>query len=403
MSDSLLSLAVLPVVLLLWFIYKKDPHPEPRKVLSKVFLFGCLTAIPVIICEIIADLILESVDTSTYGNLFLSVFFGVGLIEEFFKWGVVKLLCFKNKEFDETYDAIVYAAFSSLGFACVENILYVVEGGFGVGIGRALLSVPGHACFGIAMGYFFGLAKKAQAEGRSSSGMQFMALLVPSLLHTAYDFFLEMDTELGLEILVWFAFVIITFVISLICVFSSSKNSVYFGAGVGAAGAGAVQPIANNNAVFNSNVQTVVRPIVAQQGQIGQSTQPIQTNQTPQNAPLVQPVQPVQSQPVQPVVQPAVQPIMQPVQTAQPAMIQSAQPVQPVQSVQDVQSARIVTPQPVQPVLTQSVQQAQAVQEVQSIQSVLQTQQQQVVQPVRQPVQQEAQAEAPQQPNNNQI
>ena len=397
MSDSLLSLAVLPVVLLLWFIYKKDPHPEPRKVLSKVFLFGCLTAIPVIICEIIADLILESVDTSTYGNLFLSVFFGVGLIEEFFKWGVVKLLCFKNKEFDETYDAIVYAAFSSLGFACVENILYVVEGGFGVGIGRALLSVPGHACFGIAMGYFFGLAKKAQAEGRSSSGMQFMALLVPSLLHTAYDFFLEMDTELGLEILVWFAFVIIMFVISLVCVFSSSKNSVYFGAGVGAAGVGAVQPIANNNTVFDSNVQTVVRPIVAQQGQMGQSTQPIQTNQTPQNAPFVQPVQPVQSQSM---VQPAVQPIMQPVQTTQPAMIQSAQPVR---SVQDVQSAQIVTPQPVQPVLTQSVQQAQAVREVQSVQSVLQTQQQQVVQPVQQPVQQEVQAEASQQPNNNQI
>ena len=398
MSDSLLSLAVLPVVLLLWFIYKKDPHPEPRKVLSKVFLFGCLTAIPVIICEIIADLILESVDTSTYGNLFLSVFFGVGLIEEFFKWGVVRLLCFKDKEFDETYDAIVYAAFSSLGFACVENILYVVEGGFGVGIGRALLSVPGHACFGIAMGYFFGLAKKAQAEGRSSSGMQFMALLVPSLLHTAYDFFLEMDTELGLEILVWFAFVIIMFVISLVCVFSSSKNSVYFGAG-----AGAVQPIANNNTTLNGNAQTVVRPIVAQQGQIGQSTQPIQTNQTPQNVPFAQPVQPVQSQPVQPMVQPAVQPIIQPVQTTQPAMIQSAQPVQSVQSVQGVQSAQVVTPQPVQPVLTQSVQQAQAVQEVQSVQSVLQTQQQQVVQPVQQSVQQEVQAEAPQQPNNNQI
>ena len=377
MSDSLLSLAVLPVVLLLWFIYKKDPHPEPRKVLSKVFLFGCLTAIPVIICEIIVDVILESVDTSTYGNLFLSVFFGVGLIEEFFKWGVVKLLCFKNKEFDETYDAIVYAAFSSLGFACVENILYVVEGGIGVGIGRALLSVPGHACFGIAMGYFFGLAKKAQAEGRSSSGMQFAALLVPSLLHTVYDFFLEMDTELGLEILVWFAFVIIMFVISLICVFSSSKNSVYFGAGT--AGVGVVQPIANNNTAINGNAQTVVRPIVAQQGQIGQGVQPIQAGQIPQNTSLMQPAQtvqttqPVQSvqstqsvQPVQPVVQlaqPVAQPTVQPIQSVQPV-----QPTQPVQLVQDAQSSQVVTPQPVQPVLAQSVQQVQTAQEVQSVQ-----------------------------------
>ena len=121
--------------------------------------------------------------------IFIFVFLSVGLIEEGAKFIVTKFIGYDDKEFDEIYDIIVYSAFASLGFACIENILYVFNYGLGVAISRALLSVPGHLCFGVLMGYFLAMAKINSINNNKNLYYRNMilSLLVPTLIHTMYD------------------------------------------------------------------------------------------------------------------------------------------------------------------------------------------------------------------------
>ena len=300
--DALVFIAIAPVIFLLKFIREKDPHPESSKLLKKIFTFGCLTVIPVLACEIGYGHFFE-LDTVLYGDfgLLANVFLGVGLIEEFFKWLVIYIICYKNHDFDESYDAIVYAAYSSLGFACVENVLYVfLQGGLAVGIARAITAVPGHLCYGVIMGYFFGKARANKAAGQNDMGNLFLALLVPTILHTIYDFLLEIEDD-GSSILIWIVFTIICFVIGFILVKSGSKNNQSFG------------------------------------------------DATPQTTPIAKPgdnwVNP--NQPITPASQPA-----QPAQPAAPAPSPSPAPTQTPPSIPQAQSSPFITPTPTQPITT---------------------------------------------------
>ena len=99
----------------------------------------------------------------------------------------LSLLIWKNVEFNEKFDGIVYATFVSLGFAAVENILYVIDNGVSTGIMRAITAVPAHAIFGICMGYFFGMAKFYPKKRKT---YLYLAFLLPFFLHGFYDFIL---------------------------------------------------------------------------------------------------------------------------------------------------------------------------------------------------------------------
>ena len=84
----------------------------------------------------------------------------------------------------------MYAVFVALGFALWENISYVLMYGLGTAAVRAVTAVPGHACFGVFMGAFYGLAKRYDNFGDEyrSRRCRRLAVLVPVLLHGAYDF-----------------------------------------------------------------------------------------------------------------------------------------------------------------------------------------------------------------------
>ena len=188
----LLTLAVLPVIGLCFYIYKLDTRKEPIQLLIRLFLFGLLCFIPISACELFLDKFF-SVDTATsFINIFVSVFFEIALVEEGFKWLVTKFVGYNSKYFDEVYDIIVYSVFVSLGFACVENILYVFNYGFSVAIRRAILSIPGHACFGVAMGYYFAKAKISSINKNRFLYNKncYYSILFPVLLHTIYDTFI---------------------------------------------------------------------------------------------------------------------------------------------------------------------------------------------------------------------
>jgi RsiW-degrading membrane proteinase PrsW (M82 family) len=150
--------AVVPSLLLIWYFRSRDVNPEPGRVVWATFFLGVLTVIPVLIVDqpIVAALS-DASDAMQKG--FGEAFFVAAMPEEFFKFLVITLYASRHKEFDEPMDGIVYGAIASLGFATLENVLYVSQGGLSVAILRAITAVPGHAFMGAIAGYYVGQAK----------------------------------------------------------------------------------------------------------------------------------------------------------------------------------------------------------------------------------------------------
>jgi len=181
---TLLTLALAPVVIILIYIYFRDKYgKEPIGLLLKGLLAGVFITLPIIITEKILSIPAEGFSGLSYTAW--QSFIVAALTEESFKFLAVFLLFWKSSEFDERFDGIVYAVFVSLGFAAVENIMYVFNHGMGTGIMRALTAVPAHALFGITMGYYIGLAKFIPNLRQK---LLTKAILYPLILHGLYNF-----------------------------------------------------------------------------------------------------------------------------------------------------------------------------------------------------------------------
>ena len=208
----LFVVSVLPVFLIGMFVYKKDRQKEPTKLLIKLFLGGIGSCFLVLIVSLFLDLIFPifSADENDLNlvELFIQVFIGVALIEEFCKWIIAYKISYNDKDFDEFYDAILYCVFVALGFACFENLLYVYENGIGTGLLRAVLAVPGHACDGVLMGYYLGLSKLGSINNRKDIKIKnlILSILVPTIAHGVYDYCLFTQEEIF--IVIFFIFVI---------------------------------------------------------------------------------------------------------------------------------------------------------------------------------------------------
>ena len=152
----LFSLALIPVILILVFIYVKDKkEKEPMGLLMGLFFAGMGTVISAIIIEGIGEVIFNLIiPYDSFIKEFLSAMLIIGPAEELGKYTVLRLITWKNKNFNYSYDAIVYSVFVSLGFAALENIAYVFINGLGIAILRMFTAVPGHAADAVFMGYF---------------------------------------------------------------------------------------------------------------------------------------------------------------------------------------------------------------------------------------------------------
>lgn len=195
----LLFIAVLPAILIGLYVYNKDKNKEPKNLLVRLFASGIASCFLVWFVSEFLKKIFPFLDvnikTGTFFEVFIYSFITVALVEEGCKLLMTYLFAYKHKEFDEIYDIIVYSVFVALGFAAFENILYVFTNaslgiGLQVGILRGLLSVPGHACDGLFMGYYLSLAKLAQMQNQQSIAKKnfIKSLLVPTILHGIYDF-----------------------------------------------------------------------------------------------------------------------------------------------------------------------------------------------------------------------
>lgn len=195
---NLILLAVAPIFIIIVYIYLKDKYEkEPTRLLLSSFLFGAVVSI--IITTILyytIDLFLPLNDNFSVIQQFIKAFIFVALVEEFSKYIIVRYYAQTKPEFNEPFDGIVYAVMVSMGFAATENILYVLEGGLSTAIIRSFTAVPAHATFGILMGYFMGKAKFSNNKRL----LNITGLLLATLFHGAYDFFLFIEFIPGIWI-----------------------------------------------------------------------------------------------------------------------------------------------------------------------------------------------------------
>ena len=154
----LLAIATAPGVAIGLYIYLKDKHErEPIGLLIKAFMYGMLSTLLTFIISIpISSMI--PIDEQDIGEQAIHAFLLVALIEEFSKFVFLRGVLYRNKNFNEPFDGIVYSVMVGMGFATLENILYVSDGGVGTAILRMFTAVPAHASFAILMGYFLGKA-----------------------------------------------------------------------------------------------------------------------------------------------------------------------------------------------------------------------------------------------------
>lgn len=183
---ALLAIAMAPGVAIGIYIYLKDHHEkEPISLLVKSFFYGIFsTFVTLLISAIISQFVtINELDLTEQA---VHAFIIVALVEELSKFIFVRGILYRNKNFNEPFDGIVYAVIVSMGFATFENIFYVAEGGLSVALTRMFTAVPAHATFGVLMGYFLG---KAKFEHKKSY-YAFYALGTATLFHGAYDYFL---------------------------------------------------------------------------------------------------------------------------------------------------------------------------------------------------------------------
>ncbi len=228
-NPILIAAAVIPAIVLMVKVYRADTlEQEPTPLLMKLFLGGVLATFCALITEGLGNLILSRfVDNTSFLYSFLLYFLVVGLSEEGFKYLFLKRWTWFHPAYNCQFDGVVYSVFVSLGFALWENVKYVFRFGLGTALVRAVTAIPGHACFGVFMGAWYGFAKWYDNDGypEKANRCRFMAVLMPTLLHGAYDYIATRSS--GLYTLLFMLFIGILFLTAFTLVQKLSRNDRY--------------------------------------------------------------------------------------------------------------------------------------------------------------------------------
>jgi len=190
-------LAAAPAVLLLRYYYRQDrERPEPKGLVVKIFLFGVVATFVAIPLEMLMSIFQQLFVRFPLLYALFKAFIVAALIEEYLKLTIVRLFAYKNPHFDEIMDGVVYAVVASLGFACMENILYVMGGTLWTALTRAITAIPLHATASGLMGYYIGRAKFASSPQQEKALIN-KGLRVAIFIHGTYDFLLFSVPVLG--------------------------------------------------------------------------------------------------------------------------------------------------------------------------------------------------------------
>ncbi|ANF37083.1 intramembrane metalloprotease PrsW [Bacillus velezensis] len=180
---AIISAGIAPGIALLSYFYLKDQYDnEPVHMVLRSFFLGVVLVFPTMFIQYVLE------KEHVGGGSFFVSFLSSGFLEESVKWFVLMISVYPHAHFDEHYDGIVYGASVSLGFATLENILYLFGHGVEHAFIRALLPVSCHALIGVIMGFYLGKARFSQKKARVK--WLVISLAVPSCLHGSYDFIL---------------------------------------------------------------------------------------------------------------------------------------------------------------------------------------------------------------------
>lgn len=219
--DQLISGLIPAVAVILFICFCDRRKPEPLKQIWKAVLFGVLS-IPLALFGVACiefTMALNGYDIFNEIPFIRGVyqaFFSAAIPEEVAKLIMLWLFLRKNEFFDEYLDGIVYAVCVGMGFAGLENVMYLADGSEWqtVAVVRGIMAVPGHYIFAVLMGYYYSLVHFAPEK---FGKYRFRILLDPILAHGAYDGLL-MFSE-GNEILSIIGFLVVI----VLCIFLHKK------------------------------------------------------------------------------------------------------------------------------------------------------------------------------------
>ncbi len=175
---------MLPSLLMVWYFHSRDVNRNPGQPIVITFILGVLIVFPVAVLELTAFSDLP-VGSNPYVVGLIKSFWTAAIPEELLKFLVVVYYCARHSDFGERMDGMVYGSVASLGFAAMENVLYVTSGGLELAISRAFTAVPCHAFLGAIMGFYVG---QARFDSRHRCALLSTGLILAIVLHALYDF-----------------------------------------------------------------------------------------------------------------------------------------------------------------------------------------------------------------------
>ncbi len=228
-NPILIIAAVVPAIFLMIQVYKTDKlEKEPMNLMITLIFMGILSTLIAVVLETIGQFIISPLDPNSLVYNAILYFIIVAFSEEWGKYVLLKFKTWKHPAFNCQFDGVVYSVFVGLGFALWENIQYVSMYGLQTALVRAVTAVPGHACFAVFMGVWYGMAKRYEFAGefQKSKTARLYAVLVPAILHGIYDFTATMSQGISIVFLV---FVVIMFIMASRLVKNMSRNDKYIG------------------------------------------------------------------------------------------------------------------------------------------------------------------------------
>lgn len=187
---------LLPSLFWLWFWLRQDLHPEPKKTLFKTFLAGATVIPAVFLLEYGLLKLFLKFNLTGASNYSLGLIFLLAGVEEYFKYFAAKQTALNNKKiFDEPVDALVYLITAAMGFAALENAVYIFQGFTEKGIlpailsgnlrflGATLIHAVSSAAIGVGLAFSFFHKESKQRN-------LILGFLTAVLLHSFFNYFI---------------------------------------------------------------------------------------------------------------------------------------------------------------------------------------------------------------------
>lgn len=188
---------VLPSLTWLFYYLGKDLHPEPRRMIIKIFFWGALITVPVFFVQIGLASLLGKTNFNPIITAIIYWFLVISLSEEIFKYLVVRIKILNSPDMDEPLDIMLYMVVAALGFSALENILYLFapidQLSFNALINRTLVitfirfvgATFLHTLCSAVIGYALAISLRDQINSRKEA---ITGVIIAVLLHGLYDF-----------------------------------------------------------------------------------------------------------------------------------------------------------------------------------------------------------------------